>query len=155
QASSAVVFGDFRQRRTYMDRQRHYMLLLGLALAGFAVSVGPRLSRAEPAIDLDGLTAKQAASDLCARKFTSRELTSAGLARAKANQNLNAFVTLDEAGAMKAATAFDATRTRRSACKPLGGVPIVIKDNIEVAGLASTAGTPALKRFVPRKDAPV
>src|SRR5207247_2480603 len=62
--------------------------------------------------------------------------------------------TLDEAGAMKAAEAFDAGR-KKGSCKPLGGVPIVIKDNIEVARLPSSAGTPALKGFVPRKDAPV
>ena len=104
--------------------------------------------------DLDALTAMQAAADLCAGKITSQALTSAALARAKANANLNAFITLDEAGAMKAAAAFDAGR-KKGDCKPLGGVPIVIKDNIEVAGLPTTAGTPGLKGFVPRKDAPV
>ena len=110
---------------------------------------------AQPAPDLDKLTAAQAAADLCAGRITSQALTSAALARAKAKPELNAFITLDEAGAIKAAQAFDAGRTRKAACKPLGGVPIVIKDNIEVAGLPSTAGTAALKGFVPRKDAPV
>src|SRR6516225_2945416 len=109
---------------------------------------------AQPAIDLDQMTMTKAAAELCAGKITSKTLTSAALAQAKANPNLNAFITLDEAGAMKAAEAFDARR-RKGACEPLGGIPVVIKDNIEVAGLPSSAGTPALKIFVPKKDAPV
>jgi Asp-tRNA(Asn)/Glu-tRNA(Gln) amidotransferase A subunit family amidase len=138
-----------------MGRQRHRAFLLGAAIVSLAVSVSHPSRAEQAAIDLDGLTAKQAAADLCAGKITSTALTSAALARAKASQTLNAFITLDEAGAMKAAASFDAGRTKKSACKPLGGVPIVIKDNIEVAGLPTTAGTPALKGFVPREDAPV
>jgi indoleacetamide hydrolase len=128
--------------------------LFGSALAGLVVAAGSHPARAQTAPDLDALTAAQAAADICAGKITSTALTSAAIARAKANTKLNAFITLDEAGAMKAAAAFDASR-KKGACKSLGGVPVVIKDNIEVAGLPSTAGTPALKGFVPKKDAPV
>ncbi|SFI99045.1 indoleacetamide hydrolase [Bradyrhizobium sp. cf659] len=103
-------------------------------------------------MDFDQLTLTQAAADLRAGKVTSTALTSEALARAKANTDLNAFVTLDEAGALKASAAFDASGDRS---KPLGGVPIVIKDNIEVAGLPCSAGTPALKDYVPKTDAPV
>lgn len=129
---------------------------LNSAIASFILVAGalPASVLAQPVIDLDQLTMTQAAADLCAGKITSKALTSAVLARAKANPNLNAFITLDEAGATKAAEAFDARR-RKGACRPLGGVPVVIKDNIEVAGLPSSAGTPALKNFVPKKDAPV
>ncbi|KYG22109.1 indole acetimide hydrolase [Bradyrhizobium sp. AT1] len=103
-------------------------------------------------MDFDQLTLSQAAADLQAGTVTSTALTTQALARAKANADLNAFVTLDEAGALKAAAAFDATSDKD---KPLGGVPIVIKDNIEVAGLPCSAGTPALKDYVPKADAPV
>ena len=133
---------------------RHHPRALLLAAAGLAAWIVPAASRAASAPDLDGLTARQAAADICAGKMTSTALVSAALARAKANPDLNAFITLDETGAMKAAAAFDA-RKKKGACKPLGGVPIVIKDNIEVAGLPTSAGTPALKAYVPKKDAPV
>ena len=130
----------------------HSKFLAGAAFAFLVIGSSPTMAQTPP--DLDALTAVQAAADLCAGKITSQALTSAVLARAKANANLNAFITLDEAGAMKAAAAFDAGR-KKGDCKPLGGLPIVIKDNIEVAGLPTTAGTPGLKGFVPRKDAPV
>ncbi|MCK1385399.1 indoleacetamide hydrolase [Bradyrhizobium sp. 21] len=103
-------------------------------------------------MDFDQLTLTQAVADLRAGKVTSNSLAMEAIARAKANADLNAFVTLDEAGALKAAAAFDAAGDRT---KPLGGVPIVIKDNIEVAGLPCSAGTPALKDYVPKADAPV
>jgi len=38
---------------------------------------------------------------------------------------------------------------------PLHGIPILIKDNIEVAGLATTAGSLALKDNVTNRDAPI
>lgn len=103
-------------------------------------------------MDFDQLTLGQAAADLRAGKITSTALTTEALARARTNSSLNAFITLDEAGALKAAAAFD---ERGDKNKPLGGVPIVIKDNIEVAGLPCSAGTPALKDYIPQADAPV
>ena len=130
----------------------HSKFLAGAAFAFLVIGSSPTMAQTPP--DLDALTAVQAAADLCAGKITSQALTSAVLARAKANANLNAFITLDEAGAIKAAEAFDAGR-KKGSCRPLGGLPIVIKDNIEVAGLPASAGTPALKAFTPKKDAPV
>ena len=132
--------------------RRHHAFVLRAAAAGLVAWTCSAASKAASTPDLDSLTAQQAAADICAGKFTSTALVSAALARARANPNLNAFITLDEAGAMKAAAAFDVGR-KKGACKPLGGVPIVIKDNIEVEGLPSSAGTPALKGYVPSKDA--
>jgi indoleacetamide hydrolase len=126
---------------------RSALLIAALSLTGSA-------ARAEQAFDLDTLTASAAAADICAGKYSSETLVTAVLARAKARPELNAFITLDETGALQAARAFDQNR-RRGHCEPLGGVPIAIKDNIEVAGLPATAGTPALKTYVPAKDAPV
>ncbi len=101
----------------------------------------------------DPASAGDAALAVCAGRLTSTALVGEAIARAKARAELNAFITLDEQGALAAAKRADAAKGK--ACKPLTGVPIVVKDNIQVAGLPSTGGTPALKDFVPKVDAPV
>jgi indoleacetamide hydrolase len=102
----------------------------------------------------DAGSASDIAAAVCGGQATSQSHVAQALARAKAASKLNAFVTLDETGASAAASALDKAG-RRARCRPLAGVPIVVKDNIHVAGLPSTAGTPALKGFVPKTDAPV
>ena len=137
-----------------MRRVSQYLCATSMVLTGIAACAAGA-ANAQPAVDLDHLTATQAAADICAGKYTSEALVSAALARAKAHAELNAFITLDEAGAIKAARAYDKAHAKHRHCEPLGGVPIAIKDNIEVAGLPATAGTPALKNYVPKDDAPV
>lgn len=105
--------------------------------------------------DLDVLTAAEAAQQICAGTLSSEALTRAYIERAKSRPELNAFITLDEQGALAAARAADRAVAAGAHCGLLQGVPVVVKDNMNVAGLPTTGGTPALKRFVPRLYAPV
>jgi mandelamide amidase len=120
-----------------------------------ALIVAPFAHADHHAKGFDHLTAAKAAADFCAGKIKSEALVTEALSRAKALSELNAFITLDENGALAAAKQADAARKNGSRCKPLDGVPIVVKDNIEVAGLPNTAGTRALLKYVPKNDAPV
>lgn len=126
-----------------------------LCLGALNLQAQAQAPAAAAAPDLSQLTASEAVRQLCAGTLTSEQLVTASLAQAKAHANLNAFITLDDAGALKAARAADARRQRGGACKPLAGLPVVVKDNIQVMGLPASAGTPALKGFVPAADAPV
>jgi aspartyl-tRNA(Asn)/glutamyl-tRNA(Gln) amidotransferase subunit A len=67
---------------------------------------------------------------------------------------INAFVALDRVGARAAAAASAARRRAGKALGPLDGVPIGVKDNIDVGGLPTTAGIAHYAKAVPRADAP-
>lgn len=123
--------------------------LLQVAGMGVTHAAGP-----EPT-DLTQLSAAEAVTLLRAGRITSEALTRAYLEKAKANTTLNAFITLDDAGALAAARAADESLRKGKPLGALHGLPVVIKDNTHVAGLPSSAGTPGLKDFVPKADAPV
>jgi amidase len=85
---------------------------------------------------------------------SSEELTRSYLERiAKYNGDLNAVVALDDEGALKTARERDNQRTSGEAVGVLHGLPMTVKDALEVAGIRSTAGIPKLKDHVPTKDA--
>ena len=76
-------------------------------------------------------------------------------ARVRAHNDPAIFITLrEEADAMTEAKALAGKRgaDRAVAELPLYGVPVAIKDNIDVAGLPTTAACPAFA-YVPEKDA--
>src|SRR5215471_15848974 len=74
-------------------------------------------------------------------------------ARIRAHDDPAIFIALrDEADALAEAKALAAERNRALADRPLFGVPVAVKDNIDVAGLPTTAACPAFA-YTPAKDA--
>ena len=72
----------------------------------------------------------------------------------KAHTNLNAVTYIDEAKLAEDARAIDRSRAQ-GAQLALAGLPIIIKDNINTAGFPTTAGTPFLKNYRPKANAPL
>jgi amidase len=66
----------------------------------------------------------------------------------------NAVVTLDREPAYAAASRADEAAVRGDWSGPLHGLPITIKDAIEVAGMRSTGGASELTDHIPAVDAP-
>jgi len=95
------------------------------------------------------LTIVEAGREIRARRLSAVELTEAVLARAQwLNPRLNAYLRLDADGALAQARAAD----RRRDHPALLGIPVCIKDVIDVAGLPTTAGAAGWLRS-PQRDA--
>jgi Asp-tRNA(Asn)/Glu-tRNA(Gln) amidotransferase A subunit family amidase len=105
--------------------------------------------------ELTELSAVDAAARIRAGTLRSEDLVRALVDMAERRRDLNAFITFDREHALAAARKADGLAARKSFAGPLHGVPIVVKDNIHVAGLPSSAGTPGLRDFVPPRNAPV
>jgi len=96
----------------------------------------------------------QLAQDLRARKVSAAELATQALAAARARADLNAFITLDEPGAVAAAARADAALARDDA-PALAGIPFAHKDIFCTNGVRTTCGSRMLETFVPPYDAGV
>ncbi len=76
--------------------------------------------------------------------LTSAALTGFYLQRiSRLNPALHAVITVNPGAAAEAA-ASDAARAADGPRGPLEGIPVLVKDNIQVAGMPTTAGSPAL-----------
>jgi aspartyl-tRNA(Asn)/glutamyl-tRNA(Gln) amidotransferase subunit A len=79
---------------------------------------------------------------LRAREFSSREVVSVYLERIEANADLNAYISIRAEEALAEA--------ERTPAGPLHGVPVAVKDVIDVAGTTTTAASRILRRIPPR-----
>ena len=101
------------------------------------------------------LTLKQARDALRAKKFSSRELTTAySDAVEKLNPTLNAYITTTPDVALKHADAADAALAKGEA-GPLTGIPLAIKDLFCTEGTRTTAASKILSPFVPPYESTV
>ena len=102
------------------------------------------------------LPAYQAAELIRRGEASSRELTELALARVDAvNRTMNAMVELSRETALRDAAAADAAIARGDPVGPLHGVPISVKEALNVAGMHTTWGNPAFSKFIADRDAAV
>lgn len=111
-----------------------------------------------PASDLVELDLASAQRRMAAGELASRELVRHYLERIAryddAGPRLAAVLALDPT-AMQQARALDRERAAGQVRGPLHGIPVLLKDNLDSAGMATTAGSLALAQHRPGRDAEV
>ncbi|NQY87359.1 MAG: indoleacetamide hydrolase [Colwellia sp.] len=106
-------------------------------------------------MSINNLTVTEIQHQMSMGLLTSENLVIEALNRIDQNNDRHAFITIDREGALAQAKHYDQLRANGDTIGPLHGIIVAVKDNIHVAGLPNTAGTLALKDFIPDKDATV
>jgi aspartyl-tRNA(Asn)/glutamyl-tRNA(Gln) amidotransferase subunit A len=101
-------------------------------------------------------TLNEAALQVRKRRISSEELTRLMLTRIQQrDKQLNAFITVTADLALDQARACDRDLRAGIIRGPLHGVPIALKDNIDTAGILTTAAARFYEKRVPTEDAEV
>ncbi len=129
-------------------RPRLTLLLPALCALAACTTRGP--------VDVVELSAQDAQVAMTAGTLSSRTLTRSYLERiARIDDGgpmLNAVIEINP-DAMKQAEAMDAERAAGKVRSGLHGIPVLVKDNIDIAGLVNSAGSLALAAHRPAADA--
>ena len=119
-----------------------------------ACAVAYSQSSAEAA--LSSLTLAEASSRIRSRQVTPTQLVQACLERINVyNPKLNAFITVMREQALATARVLDEEQRTGKFRGPLHGIPIALKDNIDTAGVRTTAASAVFEDRVPEADAEV
>lgn len=106
-------------------------------------------------MDITEFTLAQLSSAIADKRVSATEAVKACFARIRDTERLNNFITLCESAALRDAALADEAIARGNPVGPLCGVPIAVKDNIDVRGSRTTCASAALSDRVADADAEV
>jgi aspartyl-tRNA(Asn)/glutamyl-tRNA(Gln) amidotransferase subunit A len=123
----------------------------------FAVTVaGAIAARGQASEDLSTLSLAEASARIRSRAVTSTQLVEACLARIQTyNPKVNAFITVMRDSAFAQARELETEQRAGRFRSALHGVPIALKDNIDTAGVRTTAASAVFDDRIPQEDAEV
>jgi amidase len=129
-----------------------------LTLTQTGSSVAGSAGHGRPSVDLETATVADLGKLLDTKKISSADLIQGYLDRIhdlnSQGPSLNAVRAINP-DALNEAKAADAILRRKGPHGPLVGIPVLVKDNIDVKGMPTTAGSVALARSFPAVDAPL
>ncbi len=101
------------------------------------------------------LSAREAVAHIRDGAMKAEAYTARLIERQRALEGLNAIAWMDEDRLLEEARGVDKARLRGARLGRLGGLPVVVKDNIDTVGFPTSAGTETMKSYMPQADAPV
>ncbi len=139
-----------------MTRREFVGSAVGVAAWQVFSSRGFAAATTSPSLDLTTLTLVEVSARIRSGAVTSVQLTEACLDRiAVFDPKLNAFITVMRTAALTQARERDAELKAGQSRGPLHGIPIALKDNIDTAGVRTTAGSAVFGNRIPAEDATV
>jgi Asp-tRNA(Asn)/Glu-tRNA(Gln) amidotransferase A subunit family amidase len=102
--------------------------------------------------NISGYSISEIRNAVCAGKTTATDVAKVWLEQAVNNDKYNAFASFNSEETLAMAKGVD-EQVLNNDCKMLSGVPIAIKDNIQVKGFKNSGGTKALENFIPTTNA--
>jgi mandelamide amidase len=105
--------------------------------------------------DLIDLGAREAVRHIHEGDMTAEEYAARLLEHYGEHTDLNTAISIDENRVLAQARAVDQARSRGQRLGPLAGLPFMVKDTINAIGYPTTAGTPALRGYFPKENAPI
>jgi aspartyl-tRNA(Asn)/glutamyl-tRNA(Gln) amidotransferase subunit A len=130
--------------------------VLAATAAGVALAAGTRAHAQSKTDDLTRLTIAEAGKRIAARTLSPLNFTLAYLERIEMlNPRVNAYITVTRDAALAQARVLEAELAAGKSRGPLHGIPLALKDNIDTAGVLTTAASAVYADRVPSADAPV
>jgi len=114
---------------------------------------GIRHSIQQPKLDIVELTISEIHQAYRQGSLTCEDLVTIYVDRIKRYDEQINSITVVNPDAIAIARKLDEEYKRTGILRPLHGIPLIVKDNIETVGLPTTAGSLALKNFIPGTDA--
>jgi aspartyl-tRNA(Asn)/glutamyl-tRNA(Gln) amidotransferase subunit A len=142
--------------RPLPSRREFLAATAGTLLASAHLLRGNGLFPDQPEGSLTGRTLQQVSDLLRQKRVSAVELTQTCLSRIQQYQEiLNAFITVTPEKALAQARTMDAELQKGKWRGPLHGVPLALKDNIDTAGILTTAASALFADRIPAEDAEV
>ena len=151
----ATVWSDIRGKGTAVGLMET-LTASGLNCDLFRCARAPSVNVAVNSVfDLSNLTAVEAVKRIARGELRAEEYAMRLLERHRALKSLNALTWIDESRVLEAARGVDEKRRKGGSLGSLGGLPVIIKDNIDVAGTPTAAATASFKDNIRHTNAPV